>query len=111
MTRDLLIERWNPNHINWQRDAHWYDEKRNLNRRGDQPSIVRSNGNVEWYKDGKCHRNGDKPAIIQADGTMYWFRYGMRYRENGKPNVAYLDGGTEWYKGTRTKREEYGRQS
>ncbi len=57
----------------------YYDISGKLHRENDQPAIVRSDGSVEYYLDGKRHRNifdsegNRKPAIVRSDGsTEYW---------------------------------------
>jgi hypothetical protein len=48
-------------------DQKWYVDGK-LNRDGDQPAIIRTNGVQLWYVDGKLHRDGDQPAVISSRG-------------------------------------------
>ena len=45
-------------------------------RDGDLPAIIRGNGDVLYYKNGKLHRDGGQPAIILHNGTKKWFEEG-----------------------------------
>ena len=80
MTRDLLIEKWNPTLIDKNESACWLNnEEDEFHRKGDQPAVIHSNGTMEWCKNGQLHRSGGKPAIIQANGKMFWFKNGEEY--------------------------------
>jgi hypothetical protein len=63
-----------------------------------------SNGDKEWFKEGKCHRL-DGPAIEQSDGTKYWYLEGKRHREDG-PAVEFSNGTKAWYKNGDRHRED-----
>src|ERR1700761_7402124 len=39
-----------------------------FHRDGDQPAIVRANGDRYWYWHGQQHRDGDQPAVVRANG-------------------------------------------
>ena len=97
MTRDLLIERWNPTEICFNGDAHWLNDKGELHRKGDQPAVVDANGTTEWFKNGEEHRDNDKPTVITEDGTMEWWKDGVRHRDGDQPAIIWLDGYMEWY--------------
>lgn len=42
---------------------------------GDEPAIIRANGDLLYYRFGKLHRVGG-PAVILSDGTNKWFNEG-----------------------------------
>jgi hypothetical protein len=64
--------------------------------------IEYSNGNKEWYQDGKLHRVGG-PAIIDRDGTKLWYQYGKIHRIDG-PAVEYANGYKSWYQNDKLHR-------
>ncbi len=75
MTRDLLIEKWNPT-VTIKGNAYWFNEKSEFHRRGDQPAIVSSNGTMFWFKNGIEHRGGNKPAVVRLNGKMELWKNG-----------------------------------
>ena len=39
----------------------------------DEPAVIRPNGSIGYWVNGKRHRDGDKPAVIRANGDLeYW---------------------------------------
>ena len=50
--------------------------------REDGPAIEYSEGDKEYWIDGKCHRE-DGPAIECIDGHKEYWINGKRHRENG----------------------------
>ncbi|HNC55237.1 MAG TPA: hypothetical protein PLP33_07325 [Leptospiraceae bacterium] len=54
-----------------------------------------SNGNREWYKEGKLHREGG-PAVEYPIGTKLWFKEGKRHRLDG-PAIEYSHGDKEYW--------------
>jgi len=101
-------------------------EEKELNRI--LPAVVDSNGNQDWYKNGKCHRddldeNGRVlPAIIwrngESNGSQFWYKNGKYHRddrdENGRvlPAIVESNGSQYWYndgKCHRDDRDEKGR--
>ena len=67
---------------------------------------VRSDGSVQWLRNGFPHRlNG--PAMIEADGTLVYMEYGLEHRLNG-PAVVRLDGTSDYYlQGKRLSQDEF----
>jgi antitoxin component YwqK of YwqJK toxin-antitoxin module len=57
--------------------------------------IERTNGDIEWYQNGKLHRE-DGPAMEYANGTKLWCQYGQVHRIDG-PTTEYADGSKFWY--------------
>ncbi len=78
MTRDLLIEKWNPTIIK-EGSAYWLNSKYEAHRTGDQPAIVFPSGTIYWFRNGVPHRGGGKPAAILSNGEMYWYKDGVKY--------------------------------
>ncbi len=44
------------------------------------PAIISSNGDQEWYQNGKRHRENDNPAVIFSNGDRQWYQNGVKYR-------------------------------
>ena len=62
------------------------------------PAIEHSNGDEEYWVNGKLHRLRG-PAIDSIDGYQEWWIEGKRHRENGAA-VIHPDGYEEfWYNG------------
>ena len=57
--------------------------------------IEYSDGNKEWYRNGKMHRIGG-PAI-EYSHTKQWFLNGVCHRNGGGPAVECNDGSKYWY--------------
>ena len=54
--------------------------KEGILHRVDGPAVERSNGDKEWYLNGKLHRiNG--PALIHSNGFRWWYLDGRNYHE------------------------------
>ena len=53
-----------------------------------------SDGDKEWYLNGKWHRT-DGPAVERADGDKHWFLNGKYHRIDG-PAVEYFNGSKVW---------------
>lgn len=72
------------------------DKKFVLHRDNNKPAIERSNGDKEWYKDGRLHRE-DGPAKECSNGYKEWRISGRKHRENG-PAIEHINGDKEyWY--------------
>jgi hypothetical protein len=68
--------------------------------------IVYTDGNREWYQNGKLHRE-DGPAIEYAYGDKYWYQNDERHRLDG-PAIEYADGDKYWYiEGKELTEEEF----
>ena len=59
------------------------------------PAIVRVDGTLAWYQNGKLHRT-DGPAIEYASGTKEWWQNDQRHRTDG-PAVENANGYKEWW--------------
>ena len=57
----------------------------------DLPTIVYTNGDMVWRKNGEIHRDNDLPAIVFANGDKWWICNGKFYREHGRPVIEYID--------------------
>jgi len=57
--------------------------------------ITSSNGDKEWYLDGKLHRE-DGPAVERANGHKEWYLNGYLHREDG-PAFEYVNGYKAWW--------------
>ncbi len=103
MTRDLLIERWNPTTISGIGSAYWENDLGQVHREGDQPAIVGIDGRMIWSKNGMFHRGKNKPAIIGACGSMSWYKNGELHRDGDgdEPAVVKSDGIMQWWKNGR----------
>jgi len=62
----------------------------------DQPAIIKADGEIQYYKNGRLHRDGDLPAVICANGDIEYYLNGKRHRENG-PAVIRKNGDKIWY--------------
>jgi hypothetical protein len=67
-----------------------------LHRDGDLPAIEHTNGDKEWYVNGKRHREV-LPAIEHANGTKEWYLNGVRHRNGGHPAVERANRDREWW--------------
>ena len=71
------------------------------------PTVIKSNGTLEWYKHDKLHRE-DGPAIERINGDKEWWLNGQRHRTNGPAiyNSEYADGTKEWWLNGERHRED-----
>ena len=58
--------------------------------------MLRRDGSLEWYKNGKWNRDDDKPAWISASGTLTWWKNSLRHRICG-PAVINADDSLGWW--------------
>jgi hypothetical protein len=65
---------------------------------GDVPAVIFTDGEVQWWRNGKMHRDNDLPACILATGARYWYRDGLRHRGNDLPAVVTHTGTEVWYR-------------
>jgi hypothetical protein len=85
--------------VNNQRVKYWYNKEHAIHRDNDKPAIKWSNGDKQWYQNGKLHRDNDKAASIRSNGTKAWYHNGKLHRVgNDKPTIIYANGDLEWYK-------------
>ena len=53
---------------------YYKDPEKTIFHRLDGPAIEWTNGDKEWWQNGKCHR-GDGPAVESANGYKeYWYQ-------------------------------------
>ena len=72
----------------------------------DGPAIEWTNGDKEWWRDGKRHRE-DGPATEYNDSRKDWWLDGKRHRLDG-PAIERFDGYKEWWiNGKRYSEEEW----
>ena len=71
-----------------------YNQSKVLHRE-DGPAIEYTNGQKEWYVNGKCHRIGG-PAKEYADGGRFWYVDGKRHRVDG-PAIEWSNGDKPWW--------------
>ena len=70
------------------------------------PAVVRVDGTLEWYQNGRLHR-ADGPAIVYADDTLVWYQNGCLHRADG-PAIVYADDTCEWWiNGTPYTEQDY----
>ena len=72
----------------------YYDTSKKLHRENG-PACEYTDGDREWYVDGKPHRV-DGPAIEHSNGTKSWWVDGECHRIDG-PAIEYNDGAKYWY--------------
>lgn len=65
-------------------------------RDGGDPSIVRKNGSIAWWKYGKLHRNNGYPAKCY-NGNSEWWINGELHRDNDLPAKFFSNGDEEWW--------------
>lgn len=87
MSRELLIEKFNPSYTDVFGTSVWRNKKETIHRSGDNPAIITREGSMMWYKNGKCHRDNDKPAIIYASGEKEWHVNGKIIKETCYKNT------------------------
>ena len=61
-------------------DKQYKNDKGQLHRDNDLPAIEWTNGNKEWYFNGKRHRNNNLPAIEYVNGYKAWYVNGQFHR-------------------------------
>ena len=71
----------------------YYDISKQLHRENG-PACEYTDGDREWYVDGKPHRV-DGPAIENADGSKHWWVDGKCHRIDG-PAREYVNGYKRW---------------
>ena len=77
--------------------------------REDGPAVEYSNGDREWWFNGKRHRNNG-PAIEWVNGTRSWYLNGELHRE-GAPAIESVNGTREWWlNGRNLSEEEFNKQ-
>ena len=56
---------------------------------------IYTNGDKEWWLNGKRHRVGG-PALERVAGDKVWYLNGKLHREDG-PAIEYANGTKSWY--------------
>ena len=74
---------------------YYKDKAMKVRHREDGPAIEWSNGDKEWWLNGKRHRE-DGPAVESADGGKFWYLNGERHREDG-PAIEWSDNSKSWW--------------
>jgi len=103
MSQELLVEtirfkRYAPNRV------YWVNTEEQTHRDNDLPAVIFSDGNQQWWVNGKLHRDNDLPAAIFADGTQQWRVNGKLHRDNDLPAVIFSVGNQQcWVNGQRIK--------
>jgi hypothetical protein len=80
--------------INIHGTKYWRNDNGDFHRE-DGPAIEWTNGDKEWYIDGKRHRE-DGPAIEYVNGSQDWYINGILHRLDG-PAVIYRNMLQHWY--------------
>lgn len=52
--------------------------------------VVYTNGDKEWYLNGKLHRE-DGPAVIRSNGTEIWFLNGIKVTREEAEMLMFKD--------------------
>nr|QBK85436.1 MAG: hypothetical protein LCMAC101_00230 [Marseillevirus LCMAC101] len=84
---------------------YWYRHGKNY-REDNQPTMVNSNGQMEWYDlEGKLHRDKG-PARIFPDDCFEWYQHGNIHRDEcDYPASICVNGGRRWYRNGKLHRE------
>ncbi len=72
----------------------WYKPGSSILHRDDGPAVEHTNGDTEWFFDGKRHRIGG-PAE-ECSRYKSWLIHGALHREDGAA-IEYFDGDRSWY--------------
>lgn len=72
-----------------------YSTEKGYHNVDDKPAVIHSNGDKEWWQDGKRHRIGG-PAVLLNSGFKSWWVDGNRHRVDG-PAIIDKHGIEEWY--------------
>ena len=84
-------------------DEYWFNEEEQRHRENG-PAVICSDGDKQYYINGKRHRE-DGPAVICYSGTKKYYINGKRHREDG-PAVIYSDGTKEYWINGKYHRED-----
>ncbi len=76
-------------------DKYWYKPGTDICHRLDGPAVEYSDGDKEWFQNGKLHRL-DGPAAELANGTKFWYQNDKLHRLDG-PAIEYANGSKSWY--------------
>ena len=72
--RELLLEKWKKPDTIFADEFFWWDD---LGRKNSpftwQPAMYRRNGYIQFLKNGEFHRGKNKPAIIFSNGDKEWW--------------------------------------
>jgi hypothetical protein len=82
----------------------WYNSAKKCHRDNDKPAITYTNGDKEWFIDGKHHRDGDKPSCEYSSKKL-WHTNGILTRDNDLPAIEYTNGDKYWYKDAKLHRD------
>jgi len=82
--------------------TYWYKEGTTLFHRENGPALECSNGDKEWYLNGRLHRE-DGPAVEYSNGDKKWYLNGKLHREDG-PARCYANGDKQWWQNDKVHR-------
>lgn len=77
------------NHTIWQLEdgqISYYNEHNDLHRE-DGPAIEYTNGDKEWYLNGKLHREDGPARLIRNETHQEWYKNGQEHSYNGQPSI------------------------
>lgn len=78
-------------------DMYRWDLNGKLHRENDLPTLIFTDGDLEWWTYNKHHCDSDRPAVDCARGNLGWYNHGKRHRDGGQPAVVCADGTQEWW--------------
>jgi hypothetical protein len=93
-----------PRIVDYNQNIIWTNEQGQSHREG-APAIEHSNGNKQWYINGKLHRE-DGPAVENNDGCKLWYINDLLHRTDG-PAIESPAGKSWWINGVRYSQKEY----
>lgn len=72
---------------------YFYDEDGKLHNDYEQPAIINTNGNMEYWLHGKKHRGHFEPAVVNINGTKEYWVYGDKRFETAfiKRNTKFFN--------------------
>ena len=80
--------------ISTTRTKRYFKKGTTILHREDGPAVEYSNGDKEWWINGRVHRI-DGPAI-ETDAYNMWYVNGKRHRTDG-PTITWADGSKFWW--------------
>ena len=96
----------NPDALNPQKQA-LYNMKGELHCT-DGPAVIYTNGDEEWYYDGKLHREDPDLPAVRRKTYVAWYWHGQRHRSGGPACIEIRDGVIRqtWYNHGTIHRED-----
>ena len=68
--------------------------------------VTRTDGTLQWFKNGLLHSYDDNPAVIYPSGTRVWCKNGFIHRKKDLPAIIYTNGTMAWYKQAKYSRSD-----